>query len=198
MLKRRQVIGTVFSAAALSILPVSAQNARKGIIVVYSRTGNTLELAQRIHEKTGYQILRLQLVKPYAENYNDMTYLARDEIRSDARREIATEIPNLSAYTDIYVGGPYWWGALDVPMRTFLKDHPLDSKRVHPFITSGSSSPRGEVEDIRRLCPKATIEPYFYSSSSEVSSALNKLDKWIEESQSLNNILSSRMSLELA
>lgn len=53
MLKRRQVIGTVFSAAALSILQVSAQNVRKGIIVVYSRTGNTFELAQRIHEKTG-------------------------------------------------------------------------------------------------------------------------------------------------
>lgn len=110
MLKRRQVIGTVFSAAALSILPVSAQNVRKGIIVVYSRTGNTFGLAQRIHEKTGYPIIRLELVKPYAENYNDMTYLARDEIRSDARREIATKIPDLSGYTDIYVGGPYWWG----------------------------------------------------------------------------------------
>lgn len=182
MLKRRQVIGTVFSAAALSILPVSAQNVRKGIIVVYSRTGNTFGLAQRIHEKTGYPILRLQLVKPYAENYNDMTYLARDEIRSDARREIATKIPDLSGYTDIYVGGPYWWGGLDVPMRTFLQDHPLEGKRIHPFITSGSSSPRGAIEDIRRLCPKATIEPHFYSSNSEVSSALNNLDKWIEES----------------
>ena len=71
MLKRRQVLGTVFSAAALSIVPVSAQNVRKGIIVVYSRTGNTFGLAQRIHEKTGYPIIRLELVKPYAENYND-------------------------------------------------------------------------------------------------------------------------------
>ena len=44
------------------------------------------------------------------------------------------------------------------------------------------SNSGGAIEDIRRLCPKATIEPHFYSSNSEVSSALNNLDKWIEES----------------
>lgn len=168
--------------AASGVVPAFAQSARKGIIIVYSKTGSTYRLAERIREKTAYPLVRIELVKPYAKNYADMTDLARDEINTDARREIATKIPDLSSYTDVYIGGPYWWGGLDVPMRTFLKDHPLDGKRVHPFITSGSSNPEGALDDIKRLCPKATIEPYFYTPGSRAYSSLNELDKWIENS----------------
>ena len=182
MLKRRQVIQTAIFATSFSVLRAFAKNSRKGIIIVYSKTGSTYRLAERIHEKTGFPLIRLELVKPYAENYAEMTDLAREEIHSDARREISTQIPDLNSYTDIYIGGPYWWGGLDVPMGTFLKDHPLEGKRVHPFITSGSSAPDGALKDIKRLCPKAEIEPYFCSPGSRAYSSLANLDKWIEQS----------------
>ena len=78
-----------------------------------------------------------------------MTYFARDERSRNARREIATAIPDLSAYDIVVIASPYWWGGYSIPMRTFLMDHPLDGKRVLPICVSASSSPEGAWADVR-------------------------------------------------
>ena len=129
---------------------------------------------------TGADVLELQLVRPYAANYSDMTYIAREERREGTRREISTKIPDLTPYDTIFLGTPYWWGGVSIPMRTFLMDYPLDDKTVVPFVVSGSSSPEGAWEDIRKYCPKAKILEGFHRTQIEASGCEADLKAWLQ------------------
>ena len=140
---------------------------------------NTEALARMIQARTGADLLRLDVKEPYAEAYGDMTYIARDEVRRGARRELSTAVPDLSGYDVVFFGSPYWWGSLSVPAQTFLMDHPLSGKTVYPFITSGSSSPEGALRRLRELCPEAKVGEHFYASDSEAQSSQAEVEAWL-------------------
>lgn len=178
---RRTLISSALAAGVISYSGMLAAAHKKAIVIVYSRTGNTLKLARAVQEVTGADFLQLEVEKPYAAAYSDMVYLARSEKNSHARREIKTKIPDLSGYDTIYLGTPYWWGGLSVPMWTFLSDHPLEGKTIHPFITSGSSPADGAIEEIKELCPKATVKPEFHVTSSELDTAEDGVRQWAQK-----------------
>lgn len=161
--------------------PQSAKATGKAIVIYYSRSGNTDALAKMIAERTGAETLRLEVKNAYAPDYGDMTYIARDEVRSGARRELSTTIPYLSAYDTVFLGTPYWWGSVSVPMNTFLLDHNLAGKTVAPFITSGSSSPDGALSRMKALCPKANFVEHFYVPGSGAAGAKADIDEWLKK-----------------
>lgn len=159
----------------------AAADFSKAIIIYYSRSGNTGAMADVIARATGARVLRIDVKEPYAPAYGDMTDIARSEVRRKARRELRTEIPDLSGYEVVYLGSPYWWGSLSVPMATFLMDHNLAGKTVYPFITSGSSSPAGALSRIRELCPEAEVGEYFYVPGSEARGAGEDIRAWLRK-----------------
>lgn len=177
---RRQVLATAVAGCSVLSSGCILAAEKKAIVIVYSRTGNTLSLARSVEKATGADFLQLEVKDPYAASYSDMTGVARGEKRNGKRREIKTLIPDLSQYDTIYLGSPYWWGGLSVPMWTFLSDHPLDGKTVYPFITSGSSSAEGAVAEIKALCPKAKVMPEFHATSSDMGSAATDIVKWLK------------------
>lgn len=172
------------SAAALATISragfAAAAGKGRSIVIFYSRTGTIKGLAQSVAKLTGAETLELALEQPYAANYSDMTYIAREERQKGARREIATTIPDLTSYDTIFLGTPYWWGGVSIPMRTFLMDYPLDGKTIVPFVVSGSSSPEGAWEDIRTYCPKAKILEGFHRTQSEVADCEADLKAWLQ------------------
>ena len=178
-LSRRAFLGAVTAVAASSAFAAGSAPGKRALIIYYSRTGNTDALARMIQARTGADLLRLDVKEPYAESYGDMTYIARDEVRRGARRELSTAVPDLSGYDVVFFGSPYWWGSLSVPAQTFLMDHPLSGKTVYPFITSGSSSPEGALRRLRELCPEAKVGEHFYASDSEAQSSQAEVEAWL-------------------
>ncbi len=172
---------TALMTAFLAAPALAAGRDEKAIVIYFSRTGSVDTLAREIVRLTGAQALRLELREPYAEAYSDMTDIARNERRTGARREISTPIPDLSGFETVYIGSPYWWGGLSIPMRTFLTDHPMEGKRVVPFCVSASSSPSGLWADVRRVCPKADIAEGFHTTESRVSGASGALQAWLKK-----------------
>lgn len=178
--RRRTVIAaSLFAAGALFAQSGSSAAVKhRSLVIVYSRTGNTLALARAVGEATGADLISLELVDPYASSYAQMTDIARRERQTGARREIRTTIGDLSEYDTIFIASPYWWGGLSVPMLTFLRDHPLEGKIIRPIITSGSSSPDGAYADIARLCPRAVLRPGFWVTGDEASGATRDAAVW--------------------
>ena len=164
------------SAAALATISragfAAAAGKGRSIVIFYSRTGTIKGLAQSVAKLTGAETLELALEQPYAANYSDMTYIAREERQKGARREIATTIPDLTSYDTIFLGTPYWWGGVSIPMRTFLMDYPLDGKTIVPFVVS---------EDIRTYCPKAKILEGFHRTQSEAADCEADLKAWLQD-----------------
>lgn len=182
-MSRRSCLAAAAALAAGALLPAAsyAADPKKAVIIYYSRSGNTAKLAEFIEARTKLPMIRIDVKEPYAAAYGDMTDIARAEVRAGKRRELSTQIPDLSGYETVFIGSPYWWGSLSVPMATFLMDHPLDGKTIHPFITSGSSSPRGALSRIAELCPRAKMGEHFYVPGSQAAGAQADVNAWLEK-----------------
>ncbi len=181
-LTRRTCLISAAAAAASSLCSHASfaqPPSKRAAIVCFSRTGNTWAIAQMIAEITKADLFRIDVQDAYAENYNDMTYVAQAEVRRHAKRALKTPLPNLSSYQTVFVGSPLWWSQLSTPMNTFLMDEPLAGKNVFPFTTSASSSPDGVFERVRELV-KGTVGEPFYVSSSDVSGARGDVAAWLK------------------
>ena len=77
---RRTVLVAATALATISRAGFAAAAGKgRSIVIFYSRTGTIKGLAQSVAELTGAETLELALEQPYAANYSDMTYIAREE-----------------------------------------------------------------------------------------------------------------------
>ncbi len=117
----------------------------KTLVVYYSATGNTEEVAGYIAEATGADVLELEPVEPYSSedlNYNDSGSRVVYEYENPEARNVelvVDSVDNWSEYDTIYIGYPVWWGIAAWPVNGFVKANDFTGKTVIPFCTSASS-----------------------------------------------------------
>ena len=117
----------------------------KTLVVYYSATGNTEEVAGYIAEATGADVLELEPVEPYSSedlNYNDSgSRVVYEYENPDAQNVelVVDSVDNWSEYDTIYIGYPVWWGIAAWPVNGFVKANDFTGKTVIPFCTSASS-----------------------------------------------------------
>lgn len=184
MLSRRACLGrglALMGLMASGMQPALAAPTGKSIVIYHSRTGEVDKIAHMIAQATGAELLQIEPKVPYADEYSAMTGIAQEEKRQGRRREIATTIPDLSAYDTVYIGSPVWWNGLSTPMWTFLKDHPLDGKTVATFHASGSSSASASRREAEGLCPKAHfVGAPFLTSGGTASTKGPEVTAWLK------------------
>jgi len=74
------------------------------LIAVFSWSGNTLQVAERIHELIQGDFFRIEPANPYTDNYNELLDIAQQEQDDDARPALAASIENWDDYATIYLG----------------------------------------------------------------------------------------------
>jgi len=73
------------------------------IIIYFSRSGNTENLAKMIRNQTNADVLELTIANPYPENYEKSVERANQEREAGDFPEITTEFPDLSQYKRVYL-----------------------------------------------------------------------------------------------
>lgn len=143
----------------------------KALVVYFSRTGeqysvgvidkgNTAIVADMISKKIGADLFELiPRDGHYPMTYSELTDVAKKEQNENARPEYEGEIPNLSQYDTIFIGGPVWWGDWPMIMYTFFEKNKteLDKKTLIPFSTHEGSGLSGFDKKLRSIFPNATI-----------------------------------------
>ncbi|GHV54164.1 flavodoxin [Deltaproteobacteria bacterium] len=156
------------------------QGENKKILVAYfSHTGNTRELAEQIHARVGGDIAEIKTVKPYPADHNACMEQAKQEQEKNARPALATEVRNLDSYEVIFIGYPNWWGTIPMPLFTFFEKYNFAGKTIIPFCTHGGSRLGRSVQDIKRLCPNATVRDGLDVRSGGVNAARNDIAAWL-------------------
>lgn len=182
--RRGFVISMLAGAAALANVPLVKQAhaaglARgKSLVLFYSWSGNTKTIATQISQKTGAEILELELVKPYSTNYNTCIDEAKKDQEQGARPAIQTAIPDLSGYDVIYLGYPNWWGTIPMHFYTLFEQNAF-SGTIAPFCSHGGGGLGRSVSDIRRLAPNATVTDGLSVSSAGGRSLSGDIDTWL-------------------
>lgn len=155
--------------------------AKKVLIVYYSRSGNTREIATQIQQKVGGDILEIKTVKPYPQSYDETTKQARQELDSGFKPELQPININIAQYDTIIIGSPLWWSTVSTPVISFLTQYDLSGKTIIPFVTHGGSGIARSVTHIKELCPKADVKEGIAIRGSNVQNSQNELTQWLQQ-----------------
>lgn len=142
--------------------------------------GNTQIIAEIITEQTGADSFKLETVKPYPEDYSECTVCAQNEKNSGARPELVYT-PNVSAYKNIYLGYPIWWGDMPMAVYTFLESVDLSGKNIMPFCTHAGSGLAGTVSTLKTLLTETEISEGLAIAGTTAQNDRTSSEKAVEE-----------------
>lgn len=157
----------------------------RALVAVFSHSGNTLQVAERIAEETSVDLFRIETSDVWPEDYDAMTAQVQREQDEGYLPTIAAAVDDWEAYGTVYLGCPIWWGRLPHVMRAFLLQHDLAGKAVVPFCTSGGSGIEGALRNIRELYPEADLREPLALVRSSLPGALDEVRPWLEGSDLL-------------
>ena len=177
--------GTSSSASATAPSKSStsaAATSSSAIVAVFSWSGNTLTVADRVAEDAHAELFRIEPATPYTTDYNEMLQVAQDEQAAGTLPQIAGNVPDWSAYTTVYLGFPTWWGHLPQIVKSFLAEHDCSGKVIYPFNTHGGSGFASCLSDLSAACPGADIRNGLSLLGDSVSSNMAQVDSWVAAS----------------
>lgn len=140
--------------------------------------GNTQKAAEMLREITGADLVRIEPVHAYSDDYRECVAQAREELQKDARPELLDCPDSLDDYDTIYLGYPNYCGTMPMPVFTFLERYDFGGKTLKPFCTNEGSGMGRSVQDIRRICPQAKVEEGLSIHGSDVEHAGEALRRW--------------------
>lgn len=117
----------------------------KTLVVYYSATGNTKNVAETIAQVTGGDLFEIEPKEPYTDDdldwTNDDSRVSREH-EDESSRDVeltSTEVPDWDSYDTVYIGYPIWWGIAAWPVDSFVKANDFTGKTVVTFCTATSS-----------------------------------------------------------
>ena len=116
-------------------------------------------MAREIQKQTGYDIIELELVKPYSNNYSTVLNEAQRDQHKQARPELKTKIDKKKweEYDTIILGYPNWWASIPMPIATLLESYDFTGRTILPFCSHGGGRFGQSLTAIAKLAPKAKI-----------------------------------------
>ncbi len=123
----------------------SESESGKTLVVYYSATGTTENVANYIAAATGADLFELEPVNPYsADDLNwtdDNSRVVYEHDNPDARvvELVSATVDNWDSYDTIFIGYPIWWHIAAWPVDGFVTANDFTGKTVIPFCTSSSS-----------------------------------------------------------
>ncbi len=125
--------------------PNSTDEAGKTLVVYYSATGNTENVAKTIAAATNGDLFKLEPANPYSDadlNWTDDNSRVVREHDNPNERDVPlvkSTVDNWGEYDTVFIGYPIWWGIAAWPVDGFIKANDFTGKTVIPFATSSSS-----------------------------------------------------------
>lgn len=155
------------------------------LVVYFSQTGNTRELAEYAAEYCNADLFEIKAKVPYTDediDYNDKdSRTSIEQNDTSVRPEIRSVISDISQYNVVILAYPIWWGQAPRIIDTFLESYDFSNKTIIPFCTSGSSDIGSSDNDLHALTSDTAIwvegERFAAGTSEETLTAW--LDKYL-------------------
>lgn len=108
------------------------------LVVYYSLSGNTKQIADNIADKTDAAMFEIKTTAEIEQGpkfYLDI----KKQLKSKKYPSIEEKMPDFQEYDTIFVGFPVWWYTIATPVLAFLQTADFNGKKVVPFSTQGSN-----------------------------------------------------------
>lgn len=143
-------------------------------------TGNTQFMAAMLQEILGCETAAIELTDyKYPSSYSETCVVGGKEIREKTRPNIKPV--DVSAYKEIILVYPIWWGTIPEPVATFLESASFDGKTIHLIATQGSSGFVSSTKDIKALVPGADVREGISVYCDDIPKSAELLIRWMKD-----------------
>ena len=156
------------------------KNFGKVLVVYYSLSGRTRDIAERIQAKTGSDIYEIKTAREIKTSPSFCLKIKSD-LKNGIYPELQGDLPDMGRYDIIFVGSPIWWYTAATPVLAFLSKADFKAKKVVPFSTQGSNAGTF-LEDFVKMAKNANVTEYrsFNNIGKEYDKAVdNKISAWL-------------------
>lgn len=167
----------------------------KNLIIYYSRAGenyvngaivnlpkgNTEICAEFVQKAVGGDLFEVRTTKPYAADYNTCIEEAKQELHTAARPELKAYLDDISAYDNIFVLGPCWWGTYPMAVFSLLERLDFHGKKVMALMTHEGSGMGSSERDLHRLCMGATFGTSIAVHGADAEKAETTISAWAKK-----------------
>lgn len=159
------------------------------LIVSYSYTGHTHQIAQAIHTLTGGDWCEIYPWQPYPMVFPELLEQVRKEIQTGYHPRLLPGTLNSKPYSVIFVGSPNWCGNIAPPLASWLARNDLSGKIILPFYSHCGGVPCNFHREIARLCPRADVRKELGILENLGTDLLRILRNWLNQNglQSLSD-----------
>ena len=119
--------------------------------------GNTQIVAENIAGLTSGNLYAIEPENPYPNDYEETKQIASQELETDARPKIKTQIESFDQYDVVFIGYPIWHGDYPMIINTFMESYDFSKKTVIPFNTHEGSGSANTYETIEKKLSTATV-----------------------------------------
>lgn len=180
-MKRRNFIVGTLAFASLPVFNVYAEDEKSKMLVVYfSKTNHTKNIADTIARLTGADTLRVETVDPYPQAYGPTTEIVKEELEKGIVRKIKAPEVDLSKYDTIIFGTPTWWHHVAMPLQTWIKDHKIEGKTIATYNTDGGGGTMHTRKDFEKLLKGNRLLPHMtiYGTTDDETP---EVSKWLKQ-----------------
>lgn len=140
--------------------------------------GNTEYVAEYIANAIGADIFEIDTLMPYPEDYTECTEVAKREKREGFRPELKEYIADVSAYRNIFVCGPCWWGTFPMAVFSQLDRLDLKGKSMFAVMTHEGSGMGSSESDLRKRYTEATYREGIEIQGGRAQSSEEEVSAW--------------------
>lgn len=152
------------------------------LIVYFSHSGTTEHVSDLLREKTGGDVFELLPATPYPDDMYEASDRTAEELESGALPELTGELPDVSDYDLILVGGPVWSEKAAPLLASYLSQTDFEGRAVAPFWTYNGNEGAYE-ENATGFIQDADVRGGLglpHASSMEDGEMNRALDQWLD------------------
>lgn len=133
----------------------------KILVSYFSASGITKSVAEKIKDTIGGDIFEIEPVEKYTSE--DLDWMDKESRSSKEmndrsfRPPVKNKVENIDEYDTVVIGFPVWWYTAPTIINTFIEENDLSNKKIYIYVTSGSSTVDGSLNDLRNTYTELDI-----------------------------------------
>ncbi len=173
-------------AIALIVIGCNTQNKKeesmkKTLIVYYSQTGATYQVAQEFARLLDADTLRIDVQQPYSGTYEETIARCLQEKEANELPELTELNIDFAQYETIFLGYPVWFGTYAPPIATLVKNPGFAGKKLVPFCTFGSGGLNSSTKDLKAALPETEICQGYGVRNARIAKAPAEVERFLIE-----------------
>lgn len=127
------------------------------LVIFYSLEGNTQFIAEKIAQTVGADCVALRPRKAYPATGIGKFIWGGKAVLFGETPELINEPIDWNSYDTIFIGTPIWAGSYAPPIKTFLRQYPIQGKKIALFACHGGGGAEKCFQRLRSALSQNTV-----------------------------------------